>query len=1214
MPAALREWLASRYQTPLCVVRIDGTTITGNVVSVDVTMGTEQQSATAVVRFSAEAYPPTTWLPRTPIEVRLGYAGVGGGTLPVFVGEIEDVDARFLPYTFDVNAAGFLKRLQRNAGNTLASGDPADVNNTPVASWSGATDSQIWADLMRLGGVPTYVAGDGDARTIAGPVTLVAGDDLRAVVDELDQASESGQRTFEYAGTVYRTAALRVPLATPPWIYQEGNPTAPVLPLLALERQQSDRDVKNQVIVSGKPQAGTPATAVVGAVRQQESVYWGRDGAGHVVYVPFTFSSRFLETRAQCDAVAVRYMIEHDKVTDVVHLRTPLNPYARPSLTVGVISDRMGRRTMAPYWVRQVAHHWGAEGATTDWSLEGGAGDTGYLVGLPPIALFTMRVTRETYQVGGTPTTIYTVACDASASYDPDGTALAYAWSSASGGSGSGVTFSTTFTAAQWADTTTPPTITLTVTDSDTPDPHTGTTGPVDARSSDAGQHVRVIAMYVAADATAYATPDGWETVGAWTPGGGAHVLCVGRIAAEGTNYLGLSTGHVFRTADYLATAPTDVGWTAPAAVNAVWMSELDTNIVAVGLANGDFWVTKDAFVTAPTLTRNFGNPVQWINGSAQVRTQWRACVGQDVWYTDDDFVGARVLVSFAGLTTAQNELTAFANYAAAAGAAGDPVLKREGDGFPIPFPSVSPAPAAARMTAFIDTDTLLVGDDQGRSYLGEPASTGGTLVAAASVGYGAVHDLLRDNTNDQAAYAACETALAKTFDRGASWVRVLTLDGTTTRGLRLGYDSAPLTPPLVIATDQLLERTFHRNTNNDWPAGQNPGDTSGMDLWNPYNEQDSEGRRNDPPPTNWYRTDYAEADYTPALWTHTWQSGDRADATYGVITNLSFAGESQDYDAANDAWIRSESNTYHNSIPSGWSGQPGPGIRPWALFRVKFVLPALTLTKALYQVSNSATSSTTLVLEAYANDTAIASPNATQYLDPALFVADGATVNVLALLVQAGGTITATETGGPRPAVAVKLAFGAGADTVSLFTQAATAKLVWAATGEGSCVLEAAAGSPWYAPIVGTITPGDARAGADPGDKFIGIYAEPWPDPWHNLPGKKLANQNGSLTASGTFVHKQAIDMPAGADTAWWLYLRKSDHAQVVDDVYLNGTRLAGTGTPVSPADDPGAHDPDHLVFRYAVGSGAVVMGGRDTLAIRCHDRSGLAWYLVQQ
>lgn len=1206
MVTDLRPLISARAQRPLCVVKIDGTPITGNIVSADVTMGSEQQSATAAVRWAAEAY-PEGWLPHTTLEVRLGYAGPGGGTVPVFIGEIEDVDTRFLPYSIDVRASGFLKRLQRQAGNT----DPLAGTTDPIIRWTDATDTQIWRDLMRLGGVPSYDPGDGDGRTLAGPIDLLPGDELRATVDELDHASDQGQRTFEYAGWVYRAPALRVPAATPVWIYAEGAPPPTLLAVYGLGRQRSDRDLKNQVVITATPKAGTAPTAVVGAVRQQESDFWGVDGDQRPIYVPFTLGSRFVETRAQCDAVAQRYMYELNKITDLITLRTPLNPYARPAMTVGIRSARMGRATTTPYWVRQVAHHVGAEGATTDWTLEGGAGDLGYLVGLRPIAQFTLKATRETYLVAGVPTTIYTVAADGSTSYDPDGTPLTYAWSNnENGDTGAAVLYQTHVTAAQWADTTTPPAITLVVTDADTPTPHSAS-ATIEVPSAVDGK-VKMIAMYVAAHGAARATPDGWQTANNWTPGGGAHAISVGRIGAQGTNYFGLDDGHVYRTTDYLATAPTDVGWTAPAAVNALWMSELDANIVALGLANGAFYLTTDAFATAPVLKRTFGGPIRWINGSAQARSQWRACVGEDVWYTDDDFAAARVLVSLPGLAAAQDELTDFANYALADGAAGDAVLRKE-TGEAIAFPTVSPPPAAARATAFIDDDALLVGDDQGRAYLGAPASTVATLAAAADVGAGAVNDLLRDNTNPAAAYAACETALRKTFDRATSWVSVLLFDGTTTRGLRLGYDAAPLTPKAPVITDQLLERVFHRSRRPDWPAGQAPADTIGMDLWNPVNAPDGEGARNDAPPTNWYRTDYTPADHVVGGWTHTWQSGDEAADTFGVMTNL-YQGESQDYDRCNDAWIRSESNHGGTGVPSGWPGQPGPGQHPQCVFRWAFTLPSLTLTKALLQVSlPPAGSSAVNVEELYVNNTAVGASPSTGYLDPALLVADGTTVNVVAFRLKQTGA------GGPRPAAALKLAFGALADSVSLFQDVATSKLVWGSSGEGSCASYASAPAGWYEPITGTIVPGDAHSLANIGDRFVGIYAAPWPASTGSDSGKKLANQNGSRTADAVFVHKQALDMPAGADTAWWLYVRKGEAAIVLDDVYLNGTRLS-TPTPASPASDPGGWDAAHLLFRFDVPSGAVAMGARNTLALRCHGASSstgysrLGWYMVQQ
>lgn len=795
--------IQARAQAPIVRVTLNGTWLQ-QIVSVDVTMGVEQQSSEATIRMPAEQYP--SWDTGTRVEIAMGFGGPGGFLRTVFVGETQDIDTKFLPWFIDIKCAGYLKRLQRNAGNT----DPLSEHDDPIITWENKTDSEIWTDVMKLGPVPHYTSGPGDARTIVGPIKLMPGTNLRSIIDQLDQASESGQRTFEYVDNVYRIAALRIPGGTPTWKYVEGVPDtdAGEIQLYSLGRQQSDRDLKNQVIIKGVQPAGTATADVVGAVRQVPSNYWGVDGNKVPIYVPFTLQSDFLETRDQCDAVANRYMYEHNKITDVVQMRTPLNPMAMPSRTVGIRSDRMGLASMTNYWIRQIAHHWGSDGASTDWTLEGGAGALGYLVGLPPVPLVEFKITREAYQQGvyDTLSTVYTVTADGSKSYDPDGTALTFAWTSSNGSTGSGAVFTLQFTQAQWDDTTTPPWVQLDLTDSDSPSVHSASTGqlpPVETNTDEANPagNTKVIAMYVAAYTTAYATPDGWETVNSWSPGG-TNVISVARIGALGTNYFGCSNGAIYKTTDYLASAPA-LAWTAPSAVNALWMSELDNEIIAIGCANGDFFITIDGFLTAPVLKYNFVNAVQWINGSIESWHQWRVCVGQDVWFTNRDFQEPIVyaLVAFPGGVVQQNELTPFNNYASANHGADGIVVKPEsGPGY-MPFPSLSPAPQEAHITAFIATDELLIGDDQGRSFISSPASALTTPVRKTDIGYGAVHDMLRDNTNPLAAYAACDLALAKTFDRAETWHRVLTFDGSVLRGLRIGYESTPLTIPLLNLT-----------------------------------------------------------------------------------------------------------------------------------------------------------------------------------------------------------------------------------------------------------------------------------------------------------------------------------------------------------------------------------------------------------------------------
>lgn len=1229
---ALLSVVRAASHTPLCYVLINGSVI-ANIISVDVVFGTEQQSTSATIRISADAY--IDYRTHEGVEIRMGYRDIGAGVRTVFVGEIEDLDTKYLPYAIDIKAAGFLKRLQRNAGNT----DPlSEADPVPVKEWNSATDTQIWQDIMRLGGVPLYTPyGTGDSRTITGPIKLMPGDSLRSKIDALDQASESGQKTFEQAGTVYRAAALRIPLALPNWSYAEGRPVGAELALYSLGRQRSDRSVQNQVIITAAKAAGTTTTTQVGAVRQQPSSFWGVDGDKKTIYVPFSLQSDFLETREQCDAVAERYMFEHNKITDVLQMRTPLNPLARPASTVGIRSGRLGLDSVTPYWVRQISHHYGSDGASTDWSLEGGAGSTGYLVGLPPVPLVKMKITQETYQAGiyDTPTTMYTITADGTGSFDPDGTALSFAWSNnKTGDTSTASVYHLQLTEAQFTDTTTPPTLTLVVTDSDLPDAHDTSTGAIPIAATGDEAPAKLIAMYVAAYGVAEATPDGWKTANTWTPP--ANCLCCCRIAAEGTNYFGLESGAIYKTTDYLATTPIAVTHWTPGgvAITAIWMSELNTNKVAFGLANGDFYITEDAFATAPVLKRNFGNPVQWINGSAASARQWRAAVGQDLWFTVDDWSTYRVLVTMAGLTIKQTDLTPFRNYASALGAAGAVVLKTE-DGVPIAFPSVSPAPAEAHMSAFILTDALLVGDDQGRSYLGEPASAAGTLVQKTSIGHGYVHDMLRDNTNPSSAYAACATALAKTFDKAASWVRVRTYNGTTNKALQLGYDSAPLVPPVVLA-NELIERLFQAEGNElavrsirDFPPTEDPiAHKRCMDLWNTSKSVDATGARNSDPPTDWYKRSYVAAvdqvyiapsnAFGGAGFVHHWRAGDH------VPTN-NFGGQSQPMDRANYAWIQSETNSGSVAIPSGWVGQPGPGSHPRALFRHKFTLPAIAIgvARIAFAIDGfgiGGTSPSVTILECWINDVSYAvSGSGVVVLPTSLLTADGVTENLVSVYAVCESV--------PAPGLAYKVTVGVDSASDALFTDTATGLLMWGSTsseaGVSGVIDTATIPADWYARTGGAIALGVGDGCTWPPANHVGIYALPWPHYYEY--GKKLANMISTHDSGSVYLFKQQVDLPAGADTPWYLYVRKSRwDLLTLYHIYINDVRLS-TPTPASPYSDTGNNRsgaPDAYMYRFDIPSGTMVMGGRNAIAFWAIPKlvgpsnrytTPIAWYLTQ-
>jgi hypothetical protein len=291
------------------------------------------------------------------------------------------------------------------------------------------------------------------------------------------------------------------------------------------------------------------------------------------------------------------------------------------------------------------------------------------------------------------------------------------------------------------------------------------------------------------------------------------------------------------------------------------------------------------------------------------------------------------------------------------------------------------------------------------------------------------------------------------------------------------------------------------------------------------------------------------------------------------------------------------------------------------------FILPSMTIGKVLGELYQNSE-----ITEFYINDTQITSPwqlntptdYDVNYLSPSLFTADGSYVNVVAFRARMGTKVN-------NPGFAFKLTFAAYTEEVSLFQDAATSKYIWGSSGEGS-YQGSNTGDPagWSDAIAGgsPLVPGGAACARD-NESFVGIFASPWPV-YGSESGKKLGNCVGirdTPTIYATYYFKQAVDIPAGAGTDWYLYIRKVYSTdQIINDIYINGTRLS-TGTPASaqgetPTAPTSEYEVSKRVYRFSVPSSAITMNDRNTIAIKLtrpstissNIGSNIAWYLVQQ
>lgn len=998
VPTDMGMWVGSPYQTPIARVLIGGQTalrVTG--VQVDLGFGTQSSRAT----FTVVGPTLPTWAPGNPVTIALGFAGLGGGFQPVFGGEVVTVDLSYFPHRVQVEAQGYLRRL-----------DP--TYEEEGFAYSSVTDGFIWTELMRKSLIPRYQTGPAvdEGITYGGrrPVEVAQQGTPRELVDKLDASSPGGFKTFEVQGIVMRTRVAPIPAANASFRYAQGAAVYPVLRLLEVRRRDTVADLNNRVIVEGLQEAdGTR----VYADRRADSPYVPQDPDGYFRDSVFTFSSDIIENRDHCDLLAQRYMSEQNRRREELELRVPLNPYLMPGHTIGLTAEKIGLSTERNYWIMQVGHEYGASGAFSRVELVGGAGDTGYLIGLDPVAAFTFTVTSEAYLVGGVPTRVYSVALDGSPSFDPDGAIVSYAWSASTGATGTGATWSVGFTEAEWNAS---PTVTLTVTDGDTDPTGPHTNSHTETISGDVTA-VGTRTLYVAAGAQADATGDGGMTWQTWEPGAAVTVRSTPEVAPLTHTYFGLSDGKLYRSDDALVSEPTLVH-TFPSSVECIWVNEANAVRVWVGLANGEVWYTVQADLLAEAVwleAVDFPSRVNWVVESYAADGQVRACAGENVYVTYDGFGTYGVLTTLAGGEAKRVALSFFGNYAS--GEAASPVVHE--DSSAVGFPGA--VPADVRITAFAAEDALLALDEDGHAWVKDPGAS--SFRAAADTGIGPAGHVVRDGEQTKVFYAAGEGGVVKTYDAAETWVLLRDYATVPLYGYQIGYAAAPMVPPVRLA---FVERA----SNTDFPEESVHGIPDNGTIVASICTNPSSPLIQDPPPTGWQLA--AFDDSVP------WSTAPGSSHPWAEPTTAIPFGSSQRHFRAHDHWPQGANHTHTHEQ---------------ALFRHVFTLPAAPsgtswarATLELYNLRpvGGGANQHDAPIEAYVNGTALPCSGTSmfRYLDPDLLVADGTTENCIA--VRAG----ACAGGLPGHRAAWKLTLANHDEVVSLSTGNDGA-LYWRPTGE---------------------------------------------------------------------------------------------------------------------------------------------------------------------
>lgn len=748
--------------TPCYRVLIDGRPV--QALEIDIDLGYDTVSAAATLLLPVVP----SWLAfRQEVEIRLGYDGHLEAV--TFYGLIEDDGRGYFPFGNTIKAVGRLRLTQYDY--------PSEV------SYEDDTDTEIINDLLERAGISAgqrSVDGEDQAFGTVAPVVLQAGQPVWSLINRLNQVT--GYACFDCPdGTVRNRRTSGLPAPTVAWAYVQGTN------ILSISRQRSNANVRNKVIVKGLPLAdGTQPSDT----RQADSAYVPDPPR----YIAFSLQDDLIETDAYAETVGVRLMGEHNRLRDDVELEVPGNPLLIPRQTLSVTAEKVELSAAANYWLKHIHHRFDASGYTSRLSLTGGVGDAGYSTEVDPVAAFSWFVDREF--LGGVE--YYTVTCDGSGSFDPDGATedLTFAWeNSANADTGTGPTYSTSFTAAEIAA---GATITLTVTDADA-----NTDASVQAITG-ASATTLARSLYVAASARAEATPDGGQTWYTWIPASGT-VISTPELAysngTEGHSYFGLSDGKLYYTADLLATAPTLVH-TFGDAVNCIWINETDYNRVVVGLDDGTIWQTVDAALLASATWAEVGDltdPVLWVAESPMQWGQIWVCAGRSLYISFDGGGTFSAYATFPSGATARKFANSFmGNFVCASVGTGEQPVRDDADtehDVPVMAPADEIEDCRA-ITHHLYDDLVWVCDLAGRFLEKAAADAAFAVVGTVTddvATAGNVNHMVRDTAAQLVVYLACDGALVKTWDGGRTFAQLRDYTAAGEDGLQVGVGSLRL-------------------------------------------------------------------------------------------------------------------------------------------------------------------------------------------------------------------------------------------------------------------------------------------------------------------------------------------------------------------------------------------------------------------------------------
>jgi hypothetical protein len=395
--------------TPRVIVTVNGVrrqTLGGTTVC-----GFLTSFSTATVRFVYDTPKPD---PGDLLTVLLGYDETGQQV--AFVGEIDDTVRDYWPRTRTVTASGTLARMQRgiNVEDESLPVDPTLLER-PAYQAEGQTDAAIVQALCDLYAITTSDiqadVGNGGPRTFGNiePVRLAKNQPAWSIVQDLDRLTF--MVTFNAPdGTVRRLSV-------------NGIPSLPAITLVEAQTilrgtaTETRKGIVNAVTMRGLPDAGG-AGVTPSAERRASSRYI----PAPPTYVPEEWQSPLAETEFVCDLYASRRVGQLNRLQGQTIVRPSRGrPDIYPAMSLALNAPDFEYGPAAIFWVAQVQHSWDAKGISTDLTLNVASLAGGINPNQPPVPLITITMHKEVLDSGAT---IWVVAADGRASYDPDGVAI----------------------------------------------------------------------------------------------------------------------------------------------------------------------------------------------------------------------------------------------------------------------------------------------------------------------------------------------------------------------------------------------------------------------------------------------------------------------------------------------------------------------------------------------------------------------------------------------------------------------------------------------------------------------------------------------------------------------------------------------------------------------------------------------------------------------